>query len=360
MADNLKSTCNYGAIQTERTAYAKRNAVSEEQNLRSIAKSKLIDQSKKRRKVTDGQRKKVIRNLVSQLNDVTNMKNRTNELTRLPVDGMSLSNNVDANRNRTKSRNVSAVYKPLVSNDNGKATSYRVEQRNDNSATSGARKPNTSKKIYGDEQDSNADENDPSDEEIDEEGDDICGDNVEKDDDTELDDDEETEDECIELNNDKKKHCRQRLRNENEVSDEHNDLLGTNVTTTVITGASTSSLEDGFHDHCKMIGTMDSETSFGKEVEKQTKKWGWKFFKMLKKEDYNYDSEFAEVILHYINLSSAEEQKNPRIQERDWRRVKKHVADAMQHARSACTQSLKFKFFGKKCFNELLLFHFLK
>jgi hypothetical protein len=336
MAEKLKSACDYGAIQKERTAVTKRNLVSANQSRSVTTKSKQNELYVKSRKVSVGCIKSPQLNKDNTVNsDLDPCRQPGASVTRpTPV-------RMIAHSTKVKQRSIDNRPKLAVRYD---SNFQRVEKRRDSVQTD----------MYNDHGVDGYDDDDTDDDDDAEE--DSSGDEEQEfgeeeqeckdEDDYHNDGDElEADDDITEDSRATNEvHCRHLSKDDKE-----NDhvLLGANVSTTVVTGASTSSLEDGFHEHCRLLGTMDSSASFAKEIEKVTKRWGWKMFKMLTKEDYNYDSDFAECMLHYINLSTAEEQKNPKIQERDWRRVKAHVIEAMQHARSACTQSLKFKFIGK-------------
>jgi hypothetical protein len=147
------------------------------------------------------------------------------------------------------------------------------------------------------------------------------------------------------INSREDKGNRQRL-SDGTVQKNVNEMIGKQVVTAISSGTA-SSLENDYIMQCRLQGTMDSTASFANEVKKITKRWGWKLFKMLNKDDYDYRSDFAECMLGYINMSSVEDRKRDSVRKADWEKVQLHVASGMMAARSACTQALKSKFLSK-------------
>jgi hypothetical protein len=340
MADKLVSKCNYGTAQRPSTAIEKRNRAAR------LDDTQLLRKSSNEHDITVAKKKKTSK--------------RVNTDEREALEDVS-------NRNKYKNQNPTIGRGELMSHRGGGQPHKRIF--NEHSSAHGNEQVSVNPKRIRREivkQSSYSEEDDEA-------SDDNCNQHDGKSKTAEeSDEDEDTDDE---------KHPRKDKHQENSIANFENDyfddddvedefvghelvvnatveattaelavvdqLVGTNVASVLRSGEYTSSLEDGFSEHCRAMGTMDSAATFGKEVEKITKRWGWKMFKMLSKEDYHYDSDFAECMLHYINISTAVDQKNPKVRERDWNRVKTHVSDAMQHARSACTQSLKSKFIGK-------------
>jgi hypothetical protein len=106
---------------------------------------------------------------------------------------------------------------------------------------------------------------------------------------------------------------------------------------------SDSDLAIKYRQHCHQNGFMDSEEHFRDEIKKITRKYGWKYFKVLSDADYHYSSPFAECMMDHFGYEKLERSEK----ESTWEKVKRDVFQAMQIARSGATQSLKRVFLCK-------------
>ena len=108
----------------------------------------------------------------------------------------------------------------------------------------------------------------------------------------------------------------------------------------------TEELKRKYIDHCKKIGTMDGDNDIKEEVKRVTKKYGWKSFKILEKEDYKWDSNFAGMILKKLGIVENNNTMNSKFLSRKWDSIKKDVISSMQAVKSSATQTIKRGFLG--------------
>ena len=108
----------------------------------------------------------------------------------------------------------------------------------------------------------------------------------------------------------------------------------------------TEELKRKYMDYCKKIGTMDCDNDIKEEVKRVTKKYGWKSFKILDKEDYKWDSVFAGMILKKLGIVENNPNTTSKFLSRKWDSIKKDVISSMQAVKSSATQSMKRSFLG--------------
>ena len=119
----------------------------------------------------------------------------------------------------------------------------------------------------------------------------------------------------------------------------------------------TTVLYDHYQEHCQNLGLMQSDAAYSDEVKRITRRYGWKYFKVLNDCDYHYTSPFAECMLDHLGYSKLPDMSRVSM----WEKVKKDVGMAMQIARSGATQGLKKIFlgmwFGDSCFLDICIMY---
>jgi hypothetical protein len=127
-------------------------------------------------------------------------------------------------------------------------------------------------------------------------------------------------------------------RTDNELNYSNNGrLINAGGNETQCNVKSDNNLETKYMQHCHRNGFMDSEEHFRDEIKKITRKYGWKYFKVLSDSDYHYSSPFAECMLDHFGYEKLAKSEK----ESTWEKVKRDVFQAMQIARSGATQGLK-------------------
>ena len=117
----------------------------------------------------------------------------------------------------------------------------------------------------------------------------------------------------------------------------------------------TPDLYEYYQKHCQKLGLMQSDAAYSDELKRITRRYGWKYFKVLNDCDYHYTSPFAECMLDHLGYSKLPDMSRVSM----WEKVKKDVGMAMQIARSGTTQGLKKIFLGTWFDNTLVFLLYL-
>jgi hypothetical protein len=92
---------------------------------------------------------------------------------------------------------------------------------------------------------------------------------------------------------------------------------------------------------CTQIGIIDTEQDQEHHFKKMTKRYGWRYFKLLEDHRYNYGSDFADFMCNTLKRDKTD--TNTIVW---WNGIKHIVQKAMMDVRSACTQAMKRAFIG--------------
>jgi hypothetical protein len=97
---------------------------------------------------------------------------------------------------------------------------------------------------------------------------------------------------------------------------DHNTGRLTNTSNGIV--ESDSELAAKYRHHCRNNGFMDSEEHFWDEIKRITRKYGWKYFKVLSDADYHYSISFAECMMDHFGYEKVEKSEK----ESTWEKVK--------------------------------------
>jgi hypothetical protein len=135
-------------------------------------------------------------------------------------------------------------------------------------------------------------------------------------------------------------------KHETEVTTDHCRLNLVECNKVSANVSSISSAASRYETHCEMVGIKDSASIFQENVKRTTRKYGWKYYKMVDETDYLYTSEFATYMLKVLGIDD-DCLVTMKKKEQVWAGFKRHVMEGMQAARSSATQALKKQFLGK-------------
>jgi hypothetical protein len=113
-----------------------------------------------------------------------------------------------------------------------------------------------------------------------------------------------------------------------------------------ITNGVASELMSSYINSCNQIGLIDSEQDQEHHFKKMTKRYGWRYFKLLEDHRYNYGSDFADFMCNTLKRDMSDATTAVW-----WNGIKHIVQKAMMDVRSACTQAMKRAFIGT--FNKI-------
>jgi hypothetical protein len=118
-----------------------------------------------------------------------------------------------------------------------------------------------------------------------------------------------------------------------------------------ISNGTASELMSTYINACNQIGIIDTEQDQEHHFKKMTKRYGWRYFKLLEDHQYNYGSDFADFMCNTLKRDTKD--ANTIIW---WNGIKHIVQKAMMDVRSACTQAMKRAFIGtfKNRENEII------
>ena len=99
-----------------------------------------------------------------------------------------------------------------------------------------------------------------------------------------------------------------------------------------------------YKEYCRKIGMVDDDNVQQETIRRTVRMQAWKHYKIVEEKHYLHDSDFASFMLEALGVPDKIIHTYRR--KEFWIKIKKHVCEGMQAARSSATQTIKKRFIG--------------